>query len=195
LLNVAVCQSGRCFTVPIDDSEVVEIFDIINDHGVAACPVSGGKWVIAAQSLILAFLIYPIVAVLVDFDLRFKRTACLIPLTIALGLAISSVAVWAVMCIDDFNEGEYSKGELSGAFGFEIAILAILLAGSISALIFQLFPTGKSAAEVPAPVQMASPSAAMSAFKNEAASPSNSTVVYTGVDSPTGEDSNKGFGY
>lgn len=194
-MNVAVCSNklSICATVSIDNEVVAPLFDLVDKYDVAACPASAGKWVIAGQALILAFLFYPILSIIFNFQLRFKRIACLVPLVIAVGVAVSCVAVWAVNCIDDFNWDPCSgratcptlKAEISGAFGLEVATLALMIGGAICGVLYQIWPGDKSAADVPSPVEMASPSASALSISTDApTSPSGSTTAYT-----------NGFGY
>lgn len=126
----------------------------------SSCPISAGNWVIAAQSLILALLIWPCVVLYkTDLTVRWKRASSLIMLLTAFILSLTAIGVWFSQCVRGFNKDAcvgddcghdiYElKGEVSGAFGFECVIMIILLAATICTVAYQMM-VGKTSNDSP----------------------------------------------
>lgn len=137
----------------------------------SSCPISAGNWVIAAQSLILALLIWPVIALIKsDMIVRWKRATSLTCLSLSTILALIAIGVWHQKCVSGFDfdgcttevcERANVKGEVSGAYAFECVIMVILMAATICAFIYQ-FMAGKVNNE--APMMDATPSSDNDAY-------------------------------
>lgn len=152
LQTITVCDQDKCVTENLSNDIAKGIFE--NNYAGETCPVSAGNYVIAAQSLILALLIWPMVVLSKpDLVLKWKRASSLFCLSLAFIFALIAVAVWYAMCVSGFNINHCTdmpgcdpmfpfdvRGDVSGAYGFQCIIMIMLFVATVCAFVVQFIP-------------------------------------------------------
>jgi hypothetical protein len=136
-MTICDASNDKCATFNFTEEETKRFFEL-NYNG-ESCPVSAGDWVIASQSLILAMLIWPMIALYkTNTIVRWKRATSLGLLLLSLILSFTAIGVWYIKCVRRFNVDPCTdckppypyevSGEVSGAFGFQCVIMVMLFA-------------------------------------------------------------------
>lgn len=143
LTNAIVCVLGQdCEIYSIGDLRGSDVWNMWTLPD--TCPQSAGSWVIAAQSLILFFLLVPLYSVTKSVLLPIPRQRIVAGVTLSLSFifAALSIAVWYSQCVAGMTQEEESSRQPevdaapSGAYAFMAFNFVLLVGASICSVAY-----------------------------------------------------------